>query len=132
MTGAAPPPSSVLANARPLIGESPVDYRVPPLLDFPAFTIFSTNYPAFKMFMLLVSVAIFLGLLIAFKKTRVGLIVQAALSHPHMVGHLGSPARLTYRMRRPQRWLEVRHAVQGRRCLEFPSRNPAPRRRLVR
>ena len=35
--------------------------RVPPLLDFPAFTIFSTNYPAYKMFMLLVSVAIFLG-----------------------------------------------------------------------
>jgi branched-chain amino acid transport system permease protein len=70
-------------------GKSPVDYRVPRLLDFPAFTIFSTNYPAFKMFMLLVSVAIFLALLIALKKTRVGLIVQAALTHPHMVGHLG-------------------------------------------
>jgi branched-chain amino acid transport system permease protein len=70
-------------------GKSPVDYRVPPLLDFPAFTIFSTNYPAFKMFMLLVSVAIFLALLIALKKTRVGLIVQAALTHPNMVGHLG-------------------------------------------
>src|ERR1700719_4723122 len=36
-------------------GKSPVDFRVPPLLDFPAFTIFSTNYPAYKMFMLLVS-----------------------------------------------------------------------------
>jgi branched-chain amino acid transport system permease protein len=70
-------------------GKSPVDYRVPPLLDFPAFTIFSTNYPAFKMFMLLVSVAVFLALLIALKKARVGLIVQAALTHPHMVGHLG-------------------------------------------
>jgi branched-chain amino acid transport system permease protein len=70
-------------------GKSPVDYRVPRLLDFPAFTIFSTNYPAFKMFMLLVSVAIFLALLIALKKTRVGLIVQAALTHPHMVRHLG-------------------------------------------
>ena len=70
-------------------GKSPVDYGVPPLLNFPAFTIFSTNYPAFKMFMLLVSVAIFLALLIALKRTRVGLIVQAALTHPHMVGHLG-------------------------------------------
>src|SRR6202047_1970052 len=37
-------------------GKSPVDFRVPPLLDFPAFTIFSTNYPAYKMFMLLVSI----------------------------------------------------------------------------
>ncbi len=50
---------------------------------------FSTNYPAYKIFMLLASIAIFLGLLIALKKTRVGLIVQAALTHPHMVGHLG-------------------------------------------
>src|ERR1700733_460122 len=70
-------------------GKSPVDFRVPPLLDFPAFTIFSTNYPAYKMFMLLVSIVIFIGLLIVLKRTRVGLIVQAALTHPHMVGHLG-------------------------------------------
>ena len=70
-------------------GKSPVDFRVPPLLDFPAFTIFSTNYPAYKMFMLPVSVAIFVGLLLVLKKTRIGLIVQAALTHPHMVGHLG-------------------------------------------
>jgi branched-chain amino acid transport system permease protein len=70
-------------------GKSPVDFRVPPSLDFPAFTIFSTNYPAYKLFMLAVSVAIFAGLLIALKKTRIGMIVQAALTHPHMVGHLG-------------------------------------------
>src|SRR3569832_626620 len=41
------------------------------------------------MFMLLVSVVIFVGLLIALKRTRIGRIVQAALTHPHMVGHLG-------------------------------------------
>jgi branched-chain amino acid transport system permease protein len=70
-------------------GKSPVDFRVPALLDFPAFTIFSTNYPAYKMFMLLVSIMIFVGLLLVLKKTRIGLIVQAALTHPHMVGHLG-------------------------------------------
>ena len=70
-------------------GKLPMDYRVPELLDFPAFTIFSTNYPAFKMFMLLVSVVIFIALLIVLKRTRVGLIVQAALTHPNMVAHLG-------------------------------------------
>ncbi|MDA9465989.1 MULTISPECIES: branched-chain amino acid ABC transporter permease [Bradyrhizobium] len=70
-------------------GKSPVDYRVPALLDFPAFTVFSTNYPAYKMFMLGVSVLIFVALLLVLKRTRVGLIVQAALTHPHMVGHLG-------------------------------------------
>ena len=70
-------------------GKSPVDFRIPASLDFPAFRIFSTNYPAYKMFMLLVSIAIFVGLLVVLKKSRVGLIVQAALTHPHMVGHLG-------------------------------------------
>jgi branched-chain amino acid transport system permease protein len=29
-------------------GKAPVDYRVPPSLDFSAFTAFSTNYPAYK------------------------------------------------------------------------------------
>jgi branched-chain amino acid transport system permease protein len=70
-------------------GKGPMDFRVPASLDFPAFTIFSTNYPAFKMFMLLISVAIFIVLLIVLKRTRIGLVVQAALTHPHMVGHLG-------------------------------------------
>ncbi|WP_407528491.1 branched-chain amino acid ABC transporter permease [Methylobacterium oryzisoli] len=70
-------------------GKLPVDYRVPPLLDFPAFTIFDTNYPAYKLFMLAVSVAIFLGLLLVLARTRIGLIIQAALTHPNMVGMLG-------------------------------------------
>ena len=70
-------------------GKSPVDYRVPAALDFPAFTVFSTNYPAYKIFMLVISVVIFIALLVTLKKTRVGLIVQAALTHPSMVGHLG-------------------------------------------
>ncbi len=42
-------------------GKLPVDYRVPPSLDFSAFTIFSTNYPAYKMFMLLSAIGIFVG-----------------------------------------------------------------------
>jgi branched-chain amino acid transport system permease protein len=70
-------------------GTLPADYRVPPSLDFSAFTVFSTTYPAFKMFELLISVAIFLALLLVIKRTRIGLVVQAALSHPGMVGMLG-------------------------------------------
>lgn len=70
-------------------GKGPMDFRVPALLDFPAFTVFSTNYPAYKIFMLAVSAAIFVALLITLKRTRIGLIVQAALTHPNMVAHLG-------------------------------------------
>src|SRR6185312_8259709 len=70
-------------------GKLPVDYRVPPSLDFPAFTVFSTQYPAFKMFELVISIAIFLVLLLVIRRTRIGLVVQAALTHPEMVGMLG-------------------------------------------
>jgi len=70
-------------------GKLPVDYRVPPSLDFTAFTVFSTNYPAFKMFELLTSIAIFVVLLGVLTRTRIGLVIQAALSHPNMVGMLG-------------------------------------------
>jgi branched-chain amino acid transport system permease protein len=70
-------------------GKLPVDYRVPAALDFPAFTVFGTNYPAYKLFMLVISVAIFIALLVALTRTRVGLIIQAALTHPNMVAMLG-------------------------------------------
>src|SRR5947207_10606226 len=70
-------------------GKLPLDYRIPPSLDFSAFTIFSTNYPAYKMFMLLTAIGIFVVLLLVLTRTRVGLIIQASLTHPHMVGMLG-------------------------------------------
>jgi branched-chain amino acid transport system permease protein len=77
-------------------GKAPVDFRVPDLLDFPAFTIFATNYPAYKLFMLVISVAIFVGLFAMLTRTRIGLIVQAALTHPHMVAHLGHNVPLIF------------------------------------
>lgn len=70
-------------------GKLPADYRVPGSLDFAAFTLFSSDYPAFRLFVLLASIAIFLALLLVIRRTRVGLIVQAALTHPGMVGMLG-------------------------------------------
>ncbi|MFN4276940.1 MAG: branched-chain amino acid ABC transporter permease [Ferrovibrio sp.] len=70
-------------------GKLPVDYRVPEALDFSAFTLFETTYPAFRMFMLLISVAIFVVLLLVLTRSRTGLIIQAALTHPNMVAMLG-------------------------------------------
>ena len=77
-------------------GKVPVDYRVPQLLNFSAFTLFDTTYPAFRMFMLLMSVATFIALLLLLTKTRVGLIIRAALSHPNMVGSLGHNVPLVF------------------------------------
>jgi branched-chain amino acid transport system permease protein len=70
-------------------GKLPQDYRVPPSLEGTAFTLFTTTYPTYKMFMLLTSVAIFIALLLVLTRTRLGLVVQASLTHPHMVGMLG-------------------------------------------
>src|SRR4051794_37614286 len=70
-------------------GKGPVDYRIPRSLDFSAFTVFSTNYPAYKIFMLAFAIAIFVALLLVLTRTRVGLIIQAALTHPDMVAMLG-------------------------------------------
>ena len=53
------------------------------------FTLFGTSFPAYKGLMMAISVAMFLGLYLGLKRTRIGLIIQAALTHPQMVGALG-------------------------------------------
>lgn len=70
-------------------GMLPMAYRVPPLLDFPLFTFYGANFPAYRGFMLLVSAGMLLCTWLLLKKTRIGLIIQAALTHPHMVSALG-------------------------------------------
>jgi branched-chain amino acid transport system permease protein len=70
-------------------GKLPVDYRVPPSLDFVAFHLFDTAYPAYRMFMLMTAVAMFAALIVVLKRTRIGLVIQAALTHPDMVAMLG-------------------------------------------
>ncbi len=79
-------------------GNIPVDYRIPQALDFSAFTLFDTTYPAFRMFMLLMSVAVFIGLLLLLTRSRVGLIIRASLSHSNMVGALGHNVPLVFMM----------------------------------
>ena len=70
-------------------GKLPADYRVPQALDFVAFRLFDTTYPAYKMFMLATAIAMFAALLVALTRTRVGLVIQAAITHPGMVAMLG-------------------------------------------
>ena len=70
-------------------GMLPMPYRVPPSLDFPLFTLYGANFPAYRGFMLLISASMLLAIWLLLKKTRVGLIIQAALTHPNMVSSLG-------------------------------------------
>src|ERR1700753_31465 len=70
-------------------GMLPMAYRVPAILDFPLFTFYGQYFPAYRGFMLLVSASMLLATWLLLKKTRVGLIIQASLTHPQMASALG-------------------------------------------
>jgi len=70
-------------------GLLPVPYRVPPVLDGPLFTIYGSNFHAYRGFMLLISALMFVAIWLLLTRTRIGLVIQAALTHPEMVGALG-------------------------------------------
>lgn len=77
-------------------GRTSVNYQVPDALNFTAFTLYGADYPAYRIFMFFVAVAMLVFLWYMLKKTRIGLIIQAALTHPHMVGHLGHNVPLVF------------------------------------
>jgi len=70
-------------------GKVPVSYDVPASLNVTAFAWQGLDYSAYRIFMLLISVAIFVALFFGLTRTRIGLIIRAALTHPHMVASLG-------------------------------------------
>ncbi|MDX1490149.1 MAG: branched-chain amino acid ABC transporter permease [Pseudohongiellaceae bacterium] len=70
-------------------GRATKDYRSPDILDFPLFTLFGQDFPAYKAFMIFISVSIFIGLYFILTRSRIGIIIQAAISHPNTVNNLG-------------------------------------------
>jgi branched-chain amino acid transport system permease protein len=70
-------------------GMLPMPYRIPASLDFPLFTFYGQFFPAYRGFMLLVSAGMLLATWLLLKKTRIGLIIQASLTHPQMASALG-------------------------------------------
>ena len=70
-------------------GKVPVPYDVPASLNVTAFVWQGLDYSAYRLFMLLISIAIFVALFFGLTRTRIGLIIRAALTHPNMVSSLG-------------------------------------------
>jgi len=77
-------------------GKNQMPYNVPDVLNFTAFSIAGNSIPAFKIFMIFISIAIFIGLLYVLTRTRVGMIIQAALSYPRTVEALGHNVPLIF------------------------------------
>ena len=79
----------ILEIVRLIWGNAAVDYKIPHALDFTLFKLFSTSFPAYRAFMMLISVGMLASIYLLLTRTRVGLIIQAALTHPDMVESLG-------------------------------------------
>ncbi len=70
-------------------GRSAVPYPIPPELDGPLFTLFTTTFPIYRGFMMLVALVMLVAIYLMLTRTRIGLVIQAALTHPDMVEALG-------------------------------------------
>lgn len=77
-------------------GQNQLPYQEPEVLKFALFSIGQNAVSAYKVFMILTSIAIFIGLLYVLTKTRVGMVIQAALSYPSTVEALGHNVPLVF------------------------------------
>jgi branched-chain amino acid transport system permease protein len=70
-------------------GRAAVEYAVPASLDGPLFNVFGSSFPVYRGFMAAVAIAMLAAIYLGLTRTRVGLVIQAALTHPQTVEALG-------------------------------------------
>lgn len=70
-------------------GRSTVPYGLPTQLQGPLFTLFGTQFPKSRSFIMLVALLMLVSVWLLLTRTRIGLVIQAALKHPEMVEALG-------------------------------------------
>ncbi|MBC7415522.1 MAG: branched-chain amino acid ABC transporter permease [Herminiimonas sp.] len=70
-------------------GRAAVPYPIPPSLDGPLFTLYTTTFPMYRAFMMLIALLMLLGIYLVLTRTRIGLVIQAALTHPDTAEALG-------------------------------------------
>lgn len=70
-------------------GRAAVEYNPPRALDGPLFTVFGSSFPIYRGFMAAVAIAMLVAIYLGLTRTRVGLVIQAALTHPRTVEALG-------------------------------------------
>jgi branched-chain amino acid transport system permease protein len=72
-------------------GRAAVPYRVPQALDGPVgwLQAHGITFPQYRMFMMAVAIGMLVALWLVLTRTRIGLVIQAALTHPQQVEALG-------------------------------------------
>jgi branched-chain amino acid transport system permease protein len=79
----------ILEMVQLIWGTSSADYRVPAELEGPLFTLYGTQFPVYRGFMMLVAILMLIAIWLLLTRTRIGLVIQAALTHPETVQALG-------------------------------------------
>ena len=79
----------VLEIVQLIWGRSVVPYGLPQSLQGPLFNLYGMQFPKSRAFIMLVAVLMLVAVWLMLKRTRMGLVVQAALTHPQMVEALG-------------------------------------------
>ena len=70
-------------------GRSTVPYGLPEALQGPLFSLYGTQFPKSRSFIMLVAMLMLVSVWLLLTRTRIGLVIQAALKHPDMVEALG-------------------------------------------
>ncbi|GAB2841329.1 branched-chain amino acid ABC transporter permease [Pseudoduganella ginsengisoli] len=70
-------------------GRTALRYPLPAALEGPLFTLFSTSFPKYRAFMMAVALAMLGSTWLLLTRTRIGLVIQAALTHPEAAEALG-------------------------------------------
>jgi branched-chain amino acid transport system permease protein len=96
-------------------GNFPVNYRIPASLDVAAFQLGSSDYPAYRLLMGGVAVAMFVLIYLLLTRTRVGIVVRSAIYRPRMAEALGTTCR----------WSSWACSASVRRWPGWPARSPA-------
>lgn len=70
-------------------GRGTVPYALPIALQGPLFTLYGTQFPKSRSFVMLVAMLMLVAVWLLLTRTRIGLVIQAALKNPDMVEALG-------------------------------------------
>jgi branched-chain amino acid transport system permease protein len=70
-------------------GRAAVPYQIPAELSGSLFKLYTTTFPAYRGFMMLVALVMLASMYLVLTRTRIGLVIQAALTHPDTVEALG-------------------------------------------
>lgn len=79
----------ILEVVQLLWGRSPVPYGLPQALQGSLFTLYGIQFPRSRSFIMMVALLMLLSVWLLLTRTRIGLVIQAALKHPEMVEALG-------------------------------------------